>query len=421
VGTSTKLMIGGSQDEKTLVITPTGALYAWGYNGYGQLGNNTTTNQSVPVLITGFGAIVGKTIVAVACGTYHTVALDSAGYIYVWGFNGSGELGSTSIAVVNGQVNIPTLLSGIGGILPLATTAPTAVSFTPFFVNFTGQHRVFVAGTTVNELGVSEGFIVVCDQDDYITAPGSAPIGQFARGQNAITINDALPIVSLAKVAYDKRVFGILSPSVMPLDPLMTSPDVQGQQQLVMCGDVRMEINAIGAGAIWISDANGPLVSGDLITSSTIPGYGQLQTGTFPGMFQNFTVAKITCDCDFFPPQKPVWVVQTDENGLNVVDPVTGWPVRVQEMTTVLIDPATNMAANVAVQRTLITDPVAFQTWFDSLVSTQQPATETPYKMRFILADGTQITEAEYTANMASVPAIPCFRAAFVGCTYHCG
>jgi len=373
------------------------------------------------VLITGFGAIVGKTIVAVACGTYHTVALDSAGYIYVWGFNGSGELGSTSIAVVNGQVNIPTLLSGIGGILPLATTAPTAVSFTPFFVNFTGQHRVFVAGTTVNELGVSEGFIVVCDQDDYITAPGSAPIGQFARGQNAITINDALPIVSLAKVAYDKRVFGILSPSVMPLDPLMTSPDAQGQQQLVMCGDVRMEINAIGAGAIWISDANGPLVSGDLITSSTIPGYGQLQTGTLPGVFQNFTVAKITCDCDFSAPQKPVLVIQTDENGLNVVDPVTGWPVWVQQTVTVLIDPATNVVANVTEQRSLITDPVAFQTWFDSLVSTEEVATEATYKMRYLLADGTHISEAEYTANLAVVPAIPCFRAAFVGCTYHCG
>ena len=257
----------------------------------------------------------------------------------------------------------------------------------------------------------------MCDQNDYITAPGKAPLGQFSRGKDAITMNDAMPIVSLAKKAYDKRVFGVLSSVVEPLSPEMATPDAQGQQQLVNCGDVRMEVNAIGEGAIWVSDANGPLQSGDLITSSSIPGYGQLQTGDLPNVFASYTVAKITCDCDFDAgATRPKMVIQKDENGLNVIDPVTGWPVWIQETTTVLIDPATGLVAD---KRQSLENPEEFQAWFSSLLATQEPVVEPLYKMRYLLADGTEIQKEEYDANVAS--GVACFRAAFVGCTYHCG
>jgi hypothetical protein len=59
------------------------------------------------------------------------------------------------------------------------------------------------------------------------------------------------------------------------------------------------------------------------------------------------------------------------------------------------------------------------------------PVLEPAYKTRFLAADGTQITAEAYAATVASNVAmaaadpaaatVPVYRAAFVGCTYHCG
>lgn len=71
---------------------------------YGQLGHGTdneynTKDSSVrlayeaqprPKAIT---SLAGETIVKVACGTNHTVAVDANGYVYTWGFGGYGRLG----------------------------------------------------------------------------------------------------------------------------------------------------------------------------------------------------------------------------------------------------------------------------------------------------------------------------------------
>ena len=99
--TVTQVAAGGSH---TAALSSDGRVYAWGYNGYGQLGNNTTTNSSVPVAATTTGVLVGKTVTQVAAGSNHTVALTSDGSTYGWGYNNQGQLGDNSII----NSNVPT-------------------------------------------------------------------------------------------------------------------------------------------------------------------------------------------------------------------------------------------------------------------------------------------------------------------------
>ena len=68
-------------------------------------------------------------------------------------------------------------------------------------------------------------------------------------------------------------------------------------------GHKRAFINSVGEGAMWVVNTAGPLESGDYITTSNVAGYGQRQESEF---LANYTVAKITMDCDFNPPEIPV-------------------------------------------------------------------------------------------------------------------
>ena len=52
----------------------------------------------------------------------------------------------------------------------------------------------------------------------------------------------------------------------------------------------------MGEGGIWICNVNGNLENGDFITTCEIPGYGMKQDDD---LLHNYTVAKITCNCDF--------------------------------------------------------------------------------------------------------------------------
>jgi alpha-tubulin suppressor-like RCC1 family protein len=72
--------------DHTLTLKSDGTLWAWGDNSYGQLGDGTTTNRAIPVL-------VGNGYSAVAAGDGHTVALKSDGSLWAWGWNLYGQLG----------------------------------------------------------------------------------------------------------------------------------------------------------------------------------------------------------------------------------------------------------------------------------------------------------------------------------------
>ena len=96
----TLLAIAAGTDH-SLALCSDGTLAAWGYNYDGQLGDNTSrTNRLVPVAVNtapGVSAISGKTVVAIAAGQWHSVALCSDGTVAAWGDNGVGQLGDRTL------------------------------------------------------------------------------------------------------------------------------------------------------------------------------------------------------------------------------------------------------------------------------------------------------------------------------------
>ncbi len=85
-------------DDQTCALNTAGAAFCWGYNGYGQLGDGSTTDSAVPVAVSISGALAGKTLTQISAGWEFTCARDSTGTAYCWGHNGYGQLGDGSTA-----------------------------------------------------------------------------------------------------------------------------------------------------------------------------------------------------------------------------------------------------------------------------------------------------------------------------------
>ncbi|MDK2899024.1 MAG: hypothetical protein PWQ10_211 [Patescibacteria group bacterium] len=95
----------------TCAIASNNQAYCWGYNIYGQLGNNSTTNSTVPVAVTTSGVLSGLTIKSITVGAYHTCVIASNNQAYCWGYNAQGQLGNNS--TTNSTVPVAVTTSGV--------------------------------------------------------------------------------------------------------------------------------------------------------------------------------------------------------------------------------------------------------------------------------------------------------------------
>jgi hypothetical protein len=151
-------------------------------------------------------------------------------------------------------------------------------------INFTGQHR---CEDINDELSIAEVGLIVSSTGNYNNLV-----------ENDIpTINSALPIVKLSSIEKDKACFGVISDKEdlenfgreYSFGNFVTESEYEGDVN-------RLIINSLGEGAIWVTNINGSFENGDYITTSNIPGHGMKQDD---GILRNYTVAKITQNCDF--------------------------------------------------------------------------------------------------------------------------
>ncbi|MGD0272632.1 MAG: hypothetical protein ABSB96_02730 [Gaiellaceae bacterium] len=89
IKTATAVSAGG---QHTCALLSGGTVECWGYNGAGQLGKGTIAGSLVPVSI---GGITGAAAVSASSGSLsHSCARLSGGAVYCWGDNEEGQLGN---------------------------------------------------------------------------------------------------------------------------------------------------------------------------------------------------------------------------------------------------------------------------------------------------------------------------------------
>ena len=175
------------------------------------------------------------------------------------------------------------------------TNETSFTDFIPGQLNFTGQHRCSFSNIEqINEKDNLAGYIV-----------SSTGIYKDLDDEESISIDDAIPIVSLSRKSYDKKIFGVISGHEDD-----TFPD-SDNKRCFQIGTLKFKtsekkskkliVNAVGEGGIWVCRQNGDIQNGDLIVTSDIPGVGMKQDDD---IIKNYTVAKATCDVIFKDDEK---------------------------------------------------------------------------------------------------------------------
>jgi alpha-tubulin suppressor-like RCC1 family protein len=91
-GTNWKQVVG-SGNEFSAAIKTDGTLWVWGYGSTGALGTNDPIQRNTPV--TTFAG--GTNWKQVTCGSSHTAAIKTDGTLWTWGYNAYGNLGNNTV------------------------------------------------------------------------------------------------------------------------------------------------------------------------------------------------------------------------------------------------------------------------------------------------------------------------------------
>ncbi|NLH98183.1 MAG: hypothetical protein GX446_01680 [Chthonomonadales bacterium] len=201
-------------DNFNLALKSDGTVWAWGDNFRGQLGDGTTTDRWTAVQVHGPDDVGFLTdVIAIAAGTWHSMALKSDGTVWAWGHNYRGKLGdgtttnrTTPVQVLN-LTNIRAIACGFGHSLAVGwdgTVWAWGDNTKGQLGDGTTEHRsvpVQVVGIT-NGKAVSGGYwtSLALLTDGTVSGWGYNSFGQIGDNTNTDRLTPA-PVFGLTNVA----------------------------------------------------------------------------------------------------------------------------------------------------------------------------------------------------------------------------
>ena len=148
-------------------------------------------------------------------------------------------------------------------------------NFDPSVLNFTGQHRCVVEQ---NDIELLPGMLLSCTGELHNLDGSKKP-----------NISDSLPVLKLCNTERDKKCFGVFvkkepkGKAIFKLGNLVFDKSCDNKKFSI--------VNSVGEGSMWICDSNGIVEVGDLLESSSVPGFAQKQ---IDDVIRSTTVAKVT-------------------------------------------------------------------------------------------------------------------------------
>ncbi len=103
-----------------LALQADGTVWAWGNDDFGQLGDGTVGTPSTVATAQPVSGLSG--VIAIASGTYHSVAMKADGSVYAWGWDAWGQLGDGTTGSPD-TVAVPQPVAGLSGVIAVSANA----------------------------------------------------------------------------------------------------------------------------------------------------------------------------------------------------------------------------------------------------------------------------------------------------------
>ncbi|MEM7129910.1 MAG: hypothetical protein AAF702_26490 [Chloroflexota bacterium] len=180
-----------------------GGVQCWGYNFYGQLGDGTITDRSIPVDVSN----LNDDVTAISSGDYHTCAITDQGSLKCWGRNSWGQLGNDStlnttipVDVVGLAANVKSVSSGHQHTCAIVgPSVDNEGGAKCWGINYSGQlgdGTTAAQGTAVDVIGLGSGVTMIAAGYDHtcvllsdgsVNCWGRDNYGQLGIGRHAIS------------------------------------------------------------------------------------------------------------------------------------------------------------------------------------------------------------------------------------------
>lgn len=204
--TNNKYIAVSTGDDNTIALKSDGTVWAWGNNSKGQLGNGSTANSNIPMPVIGLDNVK---IAAISAGNSHTVALDSNGKVWAWGNNISGQLGNGSTT----SSNIPLPVVGLDNVEIVAISAgrnhtvalDSAGKVWSWGYNITNVNIPVPApvigldGIKIVAVSAGNDYTIALDSAGKVWSWGKNSNGQLGNGSNTNS-NTPMPVMGLDSV-----------------------------------------------------------------------------------------------------------------------------------------------------------------------------------------------------------------------------